>query len=75
MDLMTKITIHTPSAGVRAISINGTASQYVIRTEKLAGKPLHRLIDTTHQFGLDLGASHNVRSLEFTLRDHLLTIS
>ena len=66
-----KITIHTPSAGTRAVTVDGKVGRFVIRTEKLAGKPLHRLIDTYPQFGVDLGASHSVRSLEFVLRTHL----
>lgn len=68
---MTKITIHTPSANVRAITIDGKVGRYVVRTEKLGSKLLHRLIDTYPQFGVDLGASHSVRSLEFVLREHL----
>lgn len=70
---MIKITIHTPSAGIRAVTVDGKVGRFVIRTEKFAGKPLHRLIDTYHQYGIDLGASTTVRALEFTLRDHLLT--
>ena len=68
---MSKITIHTPSAATRAITVDGKVGRFVIRTEKFTGKPLHRLIDTHHQYGIELGASHSVRSLEFTLRAHL----
>lgn len=69
-----KITIHTPSAGIRAVTVDGKVGQYEIRTEMFGSKKIYRLVDVHHQFGLDLGTSTSVRAMEFVLRLHLKSI-
>jgi len=62
-----KITIHTPSAGIRAISIDGKSGRYEIRTD---GKWFH-LVDTFPTFGVIIATNDKIRPLEFALREYL----
>lgn len=58
---MNKITIHTPFAGVRAISIDGIGGRYVIKTTG----SVHTLSD--NDTGVVLGISKRIGNLRTVL--------
>jgi len=71
---MTKITIHTPSAGTRAITVGDKVGRYVIRAAKVGAKTMYRLIDTyTPGMGTEIGSDSSVCALKFALINHLAT--
>jgi hypothetical protein len=69
-----KITIHTPSAGVRAITIDGKpSSRYTIENAPGQG---YALKDSASNWnGKTIAYSKSVRELKFNLRRHLDALS
>jgi hypothetical protein len=69
-----KITIHTPSAGVRAITIDGKpSSRYTIENAPGQGYALRD--QASNWNGKTIAYSKSVRELEFNLRTHLNSLA
>jgi len=69
-----KITIHTPSAGVRAITIDGKPScRYTIENSPGQGYALRDAASNWN--GRTIAYSKSVRELEFNLINHLNSLA